>query len=116
MGDFQAWFSVCCLVFLWQIWFPILLSFLPLGDVLIPLLEGYFYYVFFLFRRGGWLLRGKDEFNLIIPYVRFKRQDLKDSVVIIDTCAIIDGRVSDIFKTGFLGGRLVVPRFVLHVL
>ena len=30
--------------------------------------------------------------------------------------AIIDGRVSDIFKTGFLAGRLVVPRFILHEL
>jgi uncharacterized protein YacL len=37
-------------------------------------------------------------------------------VVLLDTSAIIDGRVSDIFKTGFLGGRLVVPRFVLHEL
>ncbi len=61
-------------------------------------------------------LRGKDEFNLIIPYVRFKRQDLKDGVVLLDTSAIIDGRIGDIFKTGFLGGRMVVPRFVLHEL
>jgi len=61
-------------------------------------------------------LRGKDEFNLIIPYVRFKRQEVKDGVVLLDTSAIIDGRVSDIFKTGFLGGRLVVPRFVLQEL
>ena len=61
-------------------------------------------------------LRGKDEFNLIIPYVRFKRHDLKEGVVLLDTSAIIDGRISDIFKTGFLGGRLVAPRFVLHEL
>ncbi|MBF0489430.1 MAG: TRAM domain-containing protein [Candidatus Omnitrophica bacterium] len=61
-------------------------------------------------------LRGKDEFNLIIPYVRFKRQDLKDGVVLLDTSAIIDGRVGDIFKTGFIGGRLVAPRFILQEL
>lgn len=61
-------------------------------------------------------LRGKDEFNLIIPYVRFKRQDLKEGVVLLDTSAIIDGRIGDIFKSGFLGGRLVAPRFVLHEL
>jgi uncharacterized protein YacL len=61
-------------------------------------------------------LRGKDEFNLIIPYVRFKRTDLKEGVVLLDTSAIIDGRVADIFRSHFLTGRLVVPRFVLHEL
>ncbi|MEI6437947.1 MAG: PIN domain-containing protein [Candidatus Omnitrophota bacterium] len=61
-------------------------------------------------------LRGKDEFNLIIPYVRFKRTDVKDSVILLDTSAIIDGRVADIFRSHFLTGRLVVPRFVLHEL
>lgn len=61
-------------------------------------------------------LRGKDEFNLIIPYVRFKRQDVKDGVVILDSSVIIDGRIADIFKTGFVGGRLIAPRFVLQEL
>jgi len=53
-------------------------------------------------------LRGKDEFNIIIPYVKFRRQDVKDGVVLLDSSAIIDGRVSYIFKTHFLVGRLVV--------
>lgn len=61
-------------------------------------------------------LRGKDEFNLIIPYVRFRRTDMKDGVVVLDTSAIIDSRVFDVYRTHFLSGRLVVPRFVLHEL
>ncbi|MGE0268014.1 MAG: PIN/TRAM domain-containing protein [Candidatus Omnitrophota bacterium] len=61
-------------------------------------------------------LRGKDEFNIIIPYVKFRRQDVKDGVVLLDTSAIIDGRITDIYKTNFLVGRLVVPRFVLQEL
>lgn len=61
-------------------------------------------------------LRGKDEFNIIIPYVRFRRQDSGDDVVLLDTSAIIDGRIADVYKTRFLGGRLVVPRFVLKEL
>jgi len=32
---------------------------------------------------------------------------------ILDTSVIIDGRISDILKTGFLEGNLIVPRFVL---
>jgi len=61
-------------------------------------------------------LRGKDEFNVIIPYVRFKRQDVKEDLVLLDTSAIVDGRIADICKTKFFGGRLVVPRFVLQEL
>jgi uncharacterized protein YacL len=61
-------------------------------------------------------LRGKDEFNLIIPYVRFRRTDIKEGLVLLDTSAIIDGRVADIYRSHFLVGRLVVPRFVLHEL
>ena len=61
-------------------------------------------------------LRGKDEFNIIIPYVRFRRENDKRDVILLDTSAIIDGRVGDLYKTKFLSGRLVVPRFVLEEL
>ncbi|HAJ57115.1 MAG TPA: hypothetical protein DCL35_05025 [Candidatus Omnitrophica bacterium] len=61
-------------------------------------------------------LRGRDEFNLIIPYVKFRRQDEKADTVVLDTSAIIDGRVVDILKTSFVDARLVVPRFVLKEL
>src|SRR5207249_3631394 len=33
--------------------------------------------------------------------------------VLVDTSAIIDGRIADIAESGFLYGTLVVPRFVL---
>ena len=88
---------------------------LPLGGVLQPIFKVVFTLVF-SYVGAVMAMRGKDEFNLIIPYVRFKRQDVKDGVVLVDTSAIIDGRIGDIFKTGFLGGRLVVPRFVLQEL
>ena len=35
---------------------------------------------------------------------------------LVDTSAIIDGRIADIVRTGFLGGELVVPEFVLKEL
>ncbi len=61
-------------------------------------------------------MRGKDEFNLIIPYVKFSRQDKKDDLILIDTSVIIDGRIADICQTKFIEGRLVIPRFVLKEL
>jgi uncharacterized protein YacL len=35
---------------------------------------------------------------------------------ILDTSVLIDGRIADIGESGFMEGRLVVPRFVLHEL
>jgi len=61
-------------------------------------------------------LRGKDEFHIVIPYVRFKRQDANSGSTIVDTSAIIDGRIADIYKANFMTGRLVVPRCVLNEL
>jgi uncharacterized protein YacL len=61
-------------------------------------------------------MRGKDEFNLIIPYVKFVRQDKKEDIILLDTSVIIDGRVADILQTRFVEGRLVIPRFVLKEL
>jgi uncharacterized protein YacL len=36
--------------------------------------------------------------------------------LLVDTSAIIDGRIADIGQTGFISGTLVVPRFVLEEL
>ncbi len=92
-----------------------ILQLLPLGVMLHSILK-VILTLLFSYLGAVMALRGKDEFNLIIPYVRFKRQDVKDGVVLLDTSAIIDGRIGDIFKTGFVGGRLVAPRFVLQEL
>jgi len=35
---------------------------------------------------------------------------------ILDTSAIIDGRIADIFETGFVEGTLIIPQFVLQEL
>jgi len=61
-------------------------------------------------------MRGKDEFNLIIPYVRFTRQEQRDEIIILDTSVIIDGRIIDMAETRFIEGRFLVPRFVLREL
>ncbi len=92
-----------------------ILALLPLGEFLQSVLRVVFTLIF-SYLGAVMALRGKDEFNIIIPYVRFKRQDLRDGVILLDTSAIIDGRIADIYKTNFLTGRLVVPRFVLNEL
>ena len=61
-------------------------------------------------------LRGKDEFNLIIPYVRFVPHEVDVPLVVVDTSVLIDGRISRVCEAGFLSAALVIPRFVLDEL
>jgi uncharacterized protein YacL len=55
----------------------------------------------------------RDEFSLIIPYVRFARETTQHEPLVLDTNVIIDGRIADLCATGFLSRSLIVPRFVL---
>lgn len=58
-------------------------------------------------------LRGKDEFNLVIPYVRFVPHEVDVPLIVVDTSALIDGRIARICETQFLGAGLIIPSFVL---
>jgi uncharacterized protein YacL len=60
-------------------------------------------------RRGEWLEPAKfvSLFKDARPQRRYR---------ILDTSAIIDGRIAEIVETGFLDGTLVVPQFVLKEL
>ena len=58
----------------------------------------------------------RDEFSLIIPYVRFRQSGVLDTPVLIDTNIVIDGRLGDVCGTGFLSSSIVVPRFVIEEL
>ena len=58
----------------------------------------------------------KEDFSLIIPYVRFAPQNKPDNLLLLDTSVIIDGRIADLIEANFVEGLIVVPRFVLHEL
>src|SRR5712672_632884 len=58
----------------------------------------------------------KEDFSLIIPYVRFAPQNRPDNLLLLDTSVIIDGRIADLVEANFLEGIIVVPRFVLKEL
>ena len=95
--------------------YPLSLLPRPLGQVL-PLvgllLFGYLGTVLFVTRR-------EDFLNLIKSMgskMPARAKGESERRVLVDTSAIIDGRISDIAKTGFLGATLVVPRFVLNEL
>jgi hypothetical protein len=52
----------------------------------------------------------------ILPWNRNRGKGRRTGIKILDTNVIIDGRVYDVAKTGFLEGQLYVPKFVLEEL
>src|SRR5436189_1918698 len=58
----------------------------------------------------------KEDFSLIIPYVRFAPRNKPDNLLLLDTSVIIDGRIADLIEANFVEGLIVVPRFVLKEL
>jgi uncharacterized protein YacL len=62
-------------------------------------------------------MRGnKEDFYLIIPFVRFSSQSKPENLLLLDTSVIVDGRITDLIEANFLEGVVVVPRFVLKEL
>lgn len=61
-------------------------------------------------------LRGRDEFNLVIPYVKFEPQNVEVPLVVIDSSALVDGRVVKIAKARLISGAVAVPKFVVDEL
>ncbi len=66
---------------------------------------------------GGVLIyKTRDRFRFVIPYVEFRREAKGVRPILLDTSAIVDGRISEVASTGVLDGPMLVPRFVLQEL
>lgn len=60
------------------------------------------------------LLQTKDDFRFIIPYVEFSRELKAGKPLILDSSALIDGRIADVVDTNIFDTQLIVPQFILH--
>jgi uncharacterized protein YacL len=58
----------------------------------------------------------KEDFTLVIPFVRFTPRSQPQQPLLVDTSIIIDGRIIEVLGTGVFDGILVIPRFVLKEL
>lgn len=61
-------------------------------------------------------LRGRDEFNLVIPYVRFEPQNVDAPLVVLDSSALVDGRVVKLAEARLLSHAVAVPKFIVDEL
>jgi uncharacterized protein YacL len=62
------------------------------------------------------VLTTKDDFRLVIPYVEFARQARGVRAMVVDTSALIDGRIDSVGQAGFIDAPVIIPGFVLEEL
>ena len=98
--------------------FPLSLLPPPFGEVL-PfigvMLVSYFGVAVFVMRQNDIFSVFRDR----LPRRRGSEEGEEDNAgrkILVDTSVIIDGRIADIARTGFLSGTLLIPRFVLNEL
>ncbi len=62
------------------------------------------------------LYQTRDKFNVIIPYVEFRREEKGVKPLVLDTSSLVDGRIADVLKTGIIYDPVIVPEMVLEEL
>lgn len=62
------------------------------------------------------VLTTKDDVRLVIPYVEFSKQRRGEQPYLLDTSALVDGRVLDLANSRLLDAPLIVPGFVMDEL
>lgn len=97
--------------------FPISLLPKPFGNILPfigALLFSYFGVMVFIMRQNEIF----SLFKINLPSKTTPEMPSPDASrsILLDTSVIIDGRIADIARTGFLMGTLLIPRFVLNEL
>uniref|UniRef100_A0A7V3J9Y5 PIN domain-containing protein n=1 Tax=candidate division CPR3 bacterium TaxID=2268181 RepID=A0A7V3J9Y5_UNCC3 len=89
---------------LWGYWTPIVIQIVVAATVI----------DYFLSQTRSWSNFFENLFTLV-----FKKQEkfmFKPPEIVVDTSVFIDGRIEELAKTGFILGKLIVPRFVLDEL
>ncbi len=68
---------------------------------------------FFCYLGISIIYQTRDRFRFIIPYVEFRAMEQGPKPFVLDTSAIVDGRVADLVDAHFIQGQILTPRFVL---
>ncbi|MBQ18832.1 MAG: PIN/TRAM domain-containing protein [Planctomycetaceae bacterium] len=61
----------------------------------------------------SFLLQTKDDFRFVIPFVEFSRELKGGRPLVLDSSALIDGRIADVAETQIIESQIIVPSFIL---
>ena len=101
--------------------FPLALLPPPFGDIL-PFVGAL---IFSYMGVAVFIMRQNDIFSVFTSISKktslraqedSNKDNSSDRKILLDTSVIIDGRIADIARTGFLQGSLLIPRFILNEL
>lgn len=84
----------------WGKWLPVFVTVIVAASVV----------DFFLAQVPSWI-KFIDQISEFLP-----KREKETFEIVVDTSVLIDGRIEEIVKTGFILGKLVVPRFVVDEL
>jgi uncharacterized protein YacL len=87
---------------------PFLIAFGNLGPVLAPVLTLALTVGF-----SGLAFQALRSMQDVLPWTTAPRRGRRSGIKILDTNVLIDGRIYDVARTGFIEGEFYVPRFVL---
>ncbi|WP_437205385.1 PIN/TRAM domain-containing protein [Planctomicrobium sp. SH664] len=62
----------------------------------------------------SFLLQTKNQFRFVIPYVEFSRELKGGRPLVLDSSALIDGRIADVVDTNIVDSEFIVPQFILQ--
>lgn len=62
----------------------------------------------------SFLLQTKDDFRFVIPYMEFSRELKGGRPLVLDSSALIDGRIADVVDTKVIDAEMVVPQFIIQ--
>lgn len=94
----------------------IILSFFDGAPAQVKYLVRLCLFISFMYLGAVIALRSKDDFNLLIPYIRFVPHNAETPLIVLDTSALIDGRIAPICQSRFITASLIVPKFVIDEL
>lgn len=93
--------------------YPLSLLGSPLGNILPAIISVVGVYL----GATTFAIRSRELWDLLGNRLSMQRAKMltmqSNRELLVDTSVLIDGRIVDIAKTGFIGGTLIVPRFVL---
>lgn len=61
----------------------------------------------------SFLVQTRGDFRFVIPFVEFSRELKGGRPLLLDSSALIDGRVADLIQTHMVDTEIIVPEFVL---
>jgi uncharacterized protein YacL len=62
------------------------------------------------------VMRTKDDFRFVVPYIEFDKKTKGARPLVMDTSAIVDGRIADLCESRLFDAPVMVPRFVINEL